>query len=284
MADPFGITAGAIGIAAAFTACVDVFEYVHLGRRFGKDYQTNQLKLTLLRLRLSRWGEAVNIYSDPQLGNSTASKAEIQAAKDTLLQILVLFDDSNKISKKFKIRDDAGPAAPDDSGADVAVLAVNNKMRDLATKRQKGTSLLKLASWSIHHGTAFKTLIDDISGLTDNLEALFPVPESRKALAKEEVANVKDPQEVQALASASEGLDGVLHEEASKIAGHQYKNVEVEAGKDATIVDGNVFAKDWTGGAVSGASHSYTGIKVKATEGLRMVNGDKYGGTDPLAR
>src|SRR5947207_1832537 len=109
-------------------------------------------------------------------------------------------------------------------------------------KRQKGTSLLKLASWSIHHGTAFKTLIDDISGLLDDLEVLFPAPESRKALAKEEVANVKDSQEVQALASASAGLDDVLYEEVSNVAGHQYKNMEVEAGKDATIVDGNVFA------------------------------------------
>lgn len=54
MAEPFGIASGEISIASAFTTCVDAFEYVHIGRRFGKDYQTDQLRLTLLRLRLSR--------------------------------------------------------------------------------------------------------------------------------------------------------------------------------------------------------------------------------------
>ena len=33
MAEPFSITAGAVGIAAAFSACVDCFGYVQLGRR-----------------------------------------------------------------------------------------------------------------------------------------------------------------------------------------------------------------------------------------------------------
>jgi hypothetical protein len=48
-------------------------------------------------------GEAVNIYEDPQLGDPTASLVELQTAKDTLLQILVLFADSEKVSKKFKL-------------------------------------------------------------------------------------------------------------------------------------------------------------------------------------
>lgn len=38
MDEPIGIAAGAVGIAAAFTACVDCFEYVQFGRHFGRDY------------------------------------------------------------------------------------------------------------------------------------------------------------------------------------------------------------------------------------------------------
>jgi hypothetical protein len=45
MAEPFGIAAGAVGIAAAFTACVDCFGYVQLGRHFGRDFQTDVLAL-----------------------------------------------------------------------------------------------------------------------------------------------------------------------------------------------------------------------------------------------
>ncbi|KAH6721997.1 hypothetical protein BKA61DRAFT_666747 [Leptodontidium sp. MPI-SDFR-AT-0119] len=54
MAELFGIVSGAIGIASAFTACVDCFE-----------------------LRLTRWGESVNIYDDLKLGRQDATAAEI---------------------------------------------------------------------------------------------------------------------------------------------------------------------------------------------------------------
>lgn len=62
MTDPFGVVAGAIGIAAAFTACVDCVGYVQFGRHFGQDFQTDLLTLNCARLRLTRWGQAVNIY------------------------------------------------------------------------------------------------------------------------------------------------------------------------------------------------------------------------------
>jgi hypothetical protein len=88
MAEPFGIAAGAVGIAAAFTACVDYFGYVQLGRHFGRDFQTDLLTLTSARLRLTRWGQAVNIYEDPKLGKPDATSAEVQTAKDALHQIL----------------------------------------------------------------------------------------------------------------------------------------------------------------------------------------------------
>ena len=68
MAEPFGIAAGAIGIASAFTACVDCFENVQLGRHFGRDFQTSQLALNCARLRLTRWGESADIYNNPKLG------------------------------------------------------------------------------------------------------------------------------------------------------------------------------------------------------------------------
>ncbi|KAH8745766.1 small s protein [Hyaloscypha finlandica] len=284
MAEPFGIISGAIGIAAAFTTCVDIFEYVQLGRRFGKDYQTNQLRVTLLRLRLSRWGEAVNIYSDPQLGNPQATKAEIQAAKDTLLQILIHFEDSNKISAKFKIKADAGAIALPDDPTDFAVVAINNKMRDLAIKRQKGASFVKVTSWAIHHGAALKTLIGDISELINDLEALFPALEAQKQLAKKEIADVKDQQEMQALESASEGLDSLLHEAASEVSGHKYKNIDIDGGKNANVMSGNFQAADYKGGAAKGASNLYDGVKIKGTEGLVVLSGDKLGGVDPFAR
>jgi hypothetical protein len=77
MTEPFGIVAGAISIASAFTACVDCFEYVQFGRHFGRDFETCHLALNCARPRLTRWGESVNIYNDLKLGRQDATAAEI---------------------------------------------------------------------------------------------------------------------------------------------------------------------------------------------------------------
>ncbi|KAH6703050.1 prion-inhibition and propagation-domain-containing protein, partial [Leptodontidium sp. MPI-SDFR-AT-0119] len=70
--------------------CVDCFEYVQFGRHFGRDFETSQLALDCATLRLTRWGESVNIYDDPKLGRQDATATEIQLAKDALLHVCQL--------------------------------------------------------------------------------------------------------------------------------------------------------------------------------------------------
>ena len=53
-----GFTVGVVGLVGTFTACVDCFDYVRIGRRLGRDYETSVIKLDLIRLRFTRWGEA----------------------------------------------------------------------------------------------------------------------------------------------------------------------------------------------------------------------------------
>ena len=77
MVEAFGIVTGAVGIAATFTACVDCFEYVQLGRYFGRDYQTNLLTLNCTRIRLTRWGQAVDILNNSKMRRSDATSEQI---------------------------------------------------------------------------------------------------------------------------------------------------------------------------------------------------------------
>ncbi len=153
MAEPFGIAAGAIGIATAFAACIDCFEYIQFGRHFGRDFQTDQLAPGCARLRLARWGESVNIYDDSKLGRPHATAIEIQLAKDTLLQILVLFASTESISKKHKMATKAGEdLSVFATGAmDPMMIALDNKMKALAIRRQKGSRFLKLTSWALYY-------------------------------------------------------------------------------------------------------------------------------------
>jgi Prion-inhibition and propagation len=276
MAEPFGIVAGAVGIATAFTTCVDCFEYTQLGRHFGRDFQTNLLTLNCARLRLTRWGRAVNIYNDPKLGRPDATPGEIRTAKDTLLQILVLFADTEKISKKYKLSAKAGDdiSTYTTNDMDPALMALNNKMRELAIKRQKGTSLLKTTSWALYHSSEFTELIQKVTTLIDNLEKLFPAPVSRIELVEQEAAEVHDRQALELVESAAQDVDSLLEAAAKEaLSGHQYLNVVVK-GQAQT---GDAFGSNWKGKAI-GPSHKYDGVIVE--EDAKALVGNKYGGKD----
>ncbi|KAK7427632.1 hypothetical protein QQZ08_005907 [Neonectria magnoliae] len=287
MVEPFGVVSGAVGISAAFSACIDVFKYVRLSRRFGKDYYTSQLKLTLLQLRLSRWGEAVRVYEDPQLGNPSASDAEVQAAKNVFLQIRELFEDRNKTSQMF------GASASDDgvglpttgSDGEIAALLVNRKMRDIAETRQRSASLPKLVSWSIHHSAAFRTLINDIAELLGDLERLFPLPPTtQNRLLALEATQTQTVEEMRVLATSSEGIDDALHQAVKRKTGHEYRKINIDSGTDGATINGNLYSDDYKGSDGGGASHSYEGIDIKGTTGLRVLDGNRYGGPDFFSR
>jgi ElaB/YqjD/DUF883 family membrane-anchored ribosome-binding protein len=276
MTDPFGIVAGTVGIAAAFAACVDCFEYIQLGRHFGRDYQTDILSLNCARLRLTRWGQAVNIFEDAKLGRPDATSAEIQTVKDVLFQILVLFADTGKISKRYKLNAQSGDDISTLSTNDIdpAILSLSNKMKALAIKRQKGTSILKTASWALYHRSELKELISDITSLIDNLENLFPASQTQLALVKQETAEIHSQQALELVETAAQGVDDVLRAAAREVlTGHQYLNVTIK-GKAQT---GDVFSSDWKGGAV-GARHTYDGVEVDR-DGKALI-GNKYGGND----
>ena len=50
----------------------------------------------------------MNIYNDPKLGYLDPNPAEVRTANNTLLQILVLFEDTAKISNQYKLKAEAG--------------------------------------------------------------------------------------------------------------------------------------------------------------------------------
>ena len=276
MAEPFGIVADAVGIAAAFAASVDCFEYIQLGRHFGRDYQTDLLTLNCARLRLTRWGKATNISEDTKLGRHDATPAEIQIAKDSLFQILILFAETEKISRRYKLNaktaDDLSTISTDD--IEPTILSLSNKMKALAIRRQKRSSILKTPSWALYHRYELKELISNITSLINNIEDFFPASQTQLALIKQETAEISNQQELELVKAAAQGVDNMLHSAVIEVlSGHQYLNVTIK-GKAQT---GDAFSSDWKGGAV-GARHTYDNLQVDR-DGKALV-GNKYGGKD----
>jgi hypothetical protein len=82
MADPFGIAAGTICIAAASTACVNCFEYESLRTRF----QTDRLAINYVRQTSSDTlgGKTSTSTLILNFAGPDAAAAEAQIAKGTL--------------------------------------------------------------------------------------------------------------------------------------------------------------------------------------------------------
>ncbi|KAI4225786.1 MAG: hypothetical protein L6R40_008347 [Gallowayella cf. fulva] len=272
MAEAFGIVAGAVGMSAAFTACVDCFEYVQFGRHFGRDYQTDLLALNCSRIRLTRWGQAVDILNDPKMGRPDATSEQIQTVKNTLYQILVLFADSAKISQEYTTGEDLSVLSSD--SMDSTFIALNNKMRELAIKRQKRSNILKITLWALYRKSEFKNLIGGISSLIDNIEKIFPAPQAQVTLVKQEATELHDRGALELVQSAAEGVGSLLQNAVKEaLSGHRYLNVLVKGKAQA----GDAVSSDWHGKAV-GASHVYDGVVVD-NDGKALI-GNKYGGKD----
>ena len=144
----------------------------------------------------------------------------------------MLFANTEKISKKYKLNAKAGDdlSILEPENMNPAVVAINNKMRELAIRRQKDSRVLKTANWALYyHRSELKELIADITSLIDNIKTLFPAPQSQVALIKKETAQAHDEQSLKLIESTVEGVESMLQAAAKEaLTGHQYLNAVVK--------------------------------------------------------
>ncbi|PWI65029.1 hypothetical protein PCL_07441 [Purpureocillium lilacinum] len=205
-----GFVVGVVGLASLFNNVIDSFEYVHIAKTFGSNFQTSLLKLENARLRLSRWGDALGLSGgaiDDQtaLPSNVWSEADKGKAEQLLGQILACFNQAWKISDQYKMGEN-----PDKQNvSDLMALSLREKMRELSIKRQNRASLAKKLKFALHDEKHLGLLVGDITALTSELVDLFPAHKAKQSeLADREVAEFSDSFRV--LSSAATGQDELL--------------------------------------------------------------------------
>lgn len=199
MAEPAGLTIGVVALAGLFNNAVECFEFVQLGRKFGKDFQTSQLKLDNARLRLSRWGKSLglddNIEHTVSLEERFESDPTVKQAEALLGQILELFAEAEGVSNKYKSRTTAEDSSlvtcNPQTDLDPAMAELHHKMRQLAIERQNRSSVRQKAKWALYEEKQFRRLIEDITELVNSLVELFPTSQqSQRSLCEIEVSTI----------------------------------------------------------------------------------------------
>lgn len=63
MAESAGLVLGAVALASMFSTCVELADYVNLGKTFPADHMRACARLDLLRTRLWEWGDSLDLLS-----------------------------------------------------------------------------------------------------------------------------------------------------------------------------------------------------------------------------
>lgn len=273
-----GFAIGVAGLLGVFPACVDCFECIQIGRQFGQDYGKCLLQLDTAKLRMSRWGVAIGLGPGTNLKQKiSVSDEELILAQSLLEQILISFMDAERISERFKKHtstsmQNAGSEqllvhnASTDLDLDHQRLHVT--MRELAFKRQKGTSFRKKAAWALYEKKRFDRMIEDVTGFINELVDLFPAAqEDQKALCKAEVAEICETQDLALLNHVCE-CDRMLAAEVEKemkSRGHSVTDWKAGGNSKMWAGDENAFR-------VNSKGHSFARFTVSDYADVRLGN------------
>jgi Skp family chaperone for outer membrane proteins len=225
MAETAGLVVGVVALAGLFNNTVECFEFVQLGRTFGKNFQTSQLKLDNARLRLSRWGESMSLNDDVRdtvsLQGRFRSEATVKHAEALLGQIVELFAEAEGASNKYKKRKepqhDSLAAYSPQTDLDPAMAKLHEKMRQLTIERQNRSGVRQKAKWALYEEKQFRRLIEDITELVDSLVELFPATQqSQRDLCDAEVAAIGESEGISVLRGIAADQDKLLEDAIAK--------------------------------------------------------------------
>ena len=277
-----GLAIGVAGLAGLFSACVDCFEYIQLGRQFGQDYGKCLLKLDAARLQLSRWGAAIGLKPvEPALQKQQMahySSQEMRLAQSLLRQIWDTFEDAERISSRYMghvlANNTGGPTDlvvydPDTTDISPDYRRVHLTMRELSQWRQKATSLQKKAMWALYDKKKFDRMIEDITGFINQLVNLFPAAQDdQRALCRSEVAAFPRAQDLALLNDIVHGDDQILSGEIERemeSRGHVF--TDWVAGENSKMRAGDINAF-----GVKGKGHTFARFSVSGNAEVHLGN------------
>ena len=152
-AEAAGLAMGVVTIASLFTTCIELLDFVELGKNYPYDYELACAKVNLLHKRLSNWGCKIRIQELDDESSSFGKLAKHDAIKNSLLKLSAMLSTAEGLRKKYDLR----PVSQ----------AVSEFKKQSRSERWADWSLqlLRQTTWSTRDRAKFDRFIDDISFL-----------------------------------------------------------------------------------------------------------------------
>ncbi|KAJ5436398.1 heterokaryon incompatibility protein s [Penicillium cf. griseofulvum] len=231
-----------------FNDAVQSFEYIQMGSNFGQSFQTSLLKLDVVRLRLTRWGQSVGLANVDdgdvkQLQMMNLAPEDQEQVQDLLAQILELFAEAEAASKRLRRRNPTMKVLDPAEELDGVSASLHQKMKDLSKKRQGKSELEQDQVTVLYEEKNFARLIEDISELVNGLVDLFPgIQEEQRKLCEEEVSGLNANEgALSLLKEVAAGQDKLLSDTVVKViqSTTTYTNSVVFSGPNSGFQIGN---------------------------------------------
>ncbi|KAF7918342.1 hypothetical protein EAE99_008938 [Botrytis elliptica] len=145
-----------------FQFAVDTLGYIQLAREFKDDFETHQLKLDIIQLRLSRWGEiaGLTITSNPSKNASgyTYDLASTPYKRNSWSYPGSLIERSAGSKKKIRVR----------------------FMGFLGKRKCQASKVIEGIKWVFYKKDHFDKFVESICKLIDDLENIIPENDREK--------------------------------------------------------------------------------------------------------
>lgn len=179
-------------------AALTCFERVQIARSFDQDLDSHRIKLDIIQLRLSRWGEAVGLYSSSD-SDSTAlttntgdgegaaneqsmtpllAPAELKAAQGLLEAIQHQFARAEKKAARMQPQPQQDDSIDPANDLSSLTLTLRTKLRAaLGRRRAQLVKVTHSVQWAFYKKQEFDAFVADLSENISGLEELFPSKE-----------------------------------------------------------------------------------------------------------
>lgn len=157
--EPASLGVSVIALVGLFDNALNCFKHVQVAKSFGSDYQTYVLRLQNLRLRLSRWGEAVGLGEQSTAGDQPRTTAlpesAVKQAEVLVGHIVRLFSDTEELAEKSAGKQSDLVAIDEDADGLGDASKLCKKMRNICcvvqckewTVRRESLQQLRILSW-----------------------------------------------------------------------------------------------------------------------------------------
>lgn len=173
MAEVTGLVIGAVSLASLFSTCIELFDYFELGRNYAYDYHLACTKISLLKVRLEKWGLIHKVenpgHEHPGLRQHWPDEKDVVGR--SLFGIKGIFEDASLLAEKYKlIPKPTRTVRPPQSHHLIGLESQTRRQQPRRFAITDWVYLHKRTKWAIHDKKKFERFIDDLSFLMENLE------------------------------------------------------------------------------------------------------------------